>query len=120
MACRSFYLCIFLLLASMTVGMAQESSTVSTAGLRVAPVVSASSFSFPLSPVPIVTDEGTYMTDLPYIFPQVKEMPDIYKVADLALFCRWEVLMEKKATFPVKFRLGDVPTVDRLEGKRDW
>ncbi len=41
-----------------------------------------------------------------------------YKYEDLALFCRLEVQMEKAARFPVKFRLGEVQYVDRMEGKQ--
>lgn len=45
-------------------------------------------------------------------------MPKVYCYANLAFFCRLEVQMEKAARFPIKFRLGDVPYVDWLEGKR--
>ncbi|MEZ4984210.1 MAG: hypothetical protein R2795_04100 [Saprospiraceae bacterium] len=38
---------------------------------------------------------------------------------ELAFFCRVEVKMEKAARIPVLFRLGDVPYVDKLEGKRE-
>ncbi len=37
----------------------------------------------------------------------------------LAFFCRLELKIEKTTKFPVKFRLGDVEYVDRLEGKRE-
>jgi len=36
---------------------------------------------------------------------------------NLALFCKIEVRLEKATKFPVKFRLGEVDYVDRLEGK---
>lgn len=40
---------------------------------------------------------------------------------DLALFCKIEVKLEKKARIPVKFRLGDVQYVDYIEGKlKNW
>ncbi|MEL6629694.1 MAG: hypothetical protein AAFQ92_29705, partial [Bacteroidota bacterium] len=38
----------------------------------------------------------------------------------LAFFCRVELHLEKAANIPIKFRLGSVDYVDRLEGKRDW
>ncbi|MEM8585200.1 MAG: hypothetical protein AAGF87_13060 [Bacteroidota bacterium] len=38
----------------------------------------------------------------------------------LAFFCRIELHLEKAANIPIKFRLGSVDYVDRLEGKRDW
>lgn len=36
-----------------------------------------------------------------------------------AFFCRLELKIENTTKFPIKFRLGDVEYVDRLEGKRD-
>ncbi|GJM33008.1 MAG: hypothetical protein DHS20C18_20090 [Saprospiraceae bacterium] len=36
---------------------------------------------------------------------------------DMAFFCRLEVKLENAVKFPIKFRLGDVQYVDRLEGK---
>lgn len=44
-------------------------------------------------------------------------MPKAWQYKDLAFFCKMEVKMEKAARFPIKFRLGDVPYVERLEGK---
>jgi hypothetical protein len=38
----------------------------------------------------------------------------------LALFCRIEVILEKKNGIPIKFRLGDIDKVDQLEGKFLW
>ena len=49
---------------------------------------------------------------------QTKPIPQAWCYADLAFFCKIEVKMEKAARFPVKFRLGDVQYVDKLEGKR--
>mgnify|MGYP000456998746 FL=1 len=40
-----------------------------------------------------------------------------YNYDDLAIFCKLEVKMEKASGFPVKFRLGEVNYVERLEGK---
>lgn len=36
---------------------------------------------------------------------------------DLAFFCKIEVQLEKAAKMPIKFRLGEVQEVERLEGK---
>ncbi|MEZ4952646.1 MAG: hypothetical protein R2825_03600 [Saprospiraceae bacterium] len=36
---------------------------------------------------------------------------------DLATFCRLELKLEKAAKFPIKFRLGEVQYVERMEGK---
>ncbi|MCB9339941.1 MAG: hypothetical protein H6577_17590 [Lewinellaceae bacterium] len=49
--------------------------------------------------------------------PVPTALPDIYDCNALAFFCRVEVKLEKVVTFPVKFRLGDVQYVDKLEGK---
>lgn len=39
---------------------------------------------------------------------------------NMPFFCRIEYQHEKAAKFPVKFRLGEVNYVDRLEQKVDW
>ncbi|MEM9884928.1 MAG: hypothetical protein AAF849_03480 [Bacteroidota bacterium] len=36
---------------------------------------------------------------------------------NLGFFCKVEIKMEQKTQFPVRFRLGSVDYVDRLEGK---
>ncbi|HMN90755.1 MAG TPA: hypothetical protein PKD70_13890 [Saprospiraceae bacterium] len=46
------------------------------------------------------------------------EIPNVHRYEHLAFFCRLEVKMEQRLKIPFKFRLGDVPYVDRLEGKR--
>ena len=38
----------------------------------------------------------------------------------MPFFCRIENQLERSAKFPVKFRLGEVEWVDRLENKKDW
>ena len=44
-------------------------------------------------------------------------LPIVYQYEDLAFFCRIEVQMERAFKFPVKFRLGEVHYVERMEGK---
>lgn len=44
-------------------------------------------------------------------------LPQAYRYEDLAFFCRIEVQMERTFKFPVKFRLGEVQYVERMEGK---
>jgi hypothetical protein len=51
-----------------------------------------------------------------YVKPTV---PVIYSYHNLAFFCKMEVKLEKAVKMPIKFRLGDVDYVDRLEGKRE-
>ena len=46
-------------------------------------------------------------------------VPLVYSYDKLAFFCKVEVKLENAVKFPVKFRLGSVDYVDRLEGKRD-
>lgn len=40
-----------------------------------------------------------------------------YNYDELAIFCKLEVKMEKSAGIPIKFRLGEVNEVEKLEGK---
>lgn len=44
-------------------------------------------------------------------------MPAAYSYEKLGAFCKIEVQLEKAARMPVKFRLGEVQYVERLEGK---
>ncbi|GAB5554727.1 MAG: hypothetical protein Sapg2KO_43180 [Saprospiraceae bacterium] len=45
------------------------------------------------------------------------QAPKAYSFEHLAFFCRLEVKMEKASKMPVRFRLGTVDYVDRMEGK---
>lgn len=45
------------------------------------------------------------------------QAPKLYAYQDLAFFCRLEVKMDKASKMPVRFRLGSVDYVNRLEGK---
>ncbi|MCO6480140.1 MAG: hypothetical protein J5I94_26105 [Phaeodactylibacter sp.] len=45
------------------------------------------------------------------------EIPRAYSYDKLGAFCKWEVQLERAARVPVKFRLGEVQYVERLEGK---
>lgn len=72
------------------------------------PFFSSSSFT-PLSSSPA-----------PSVFQQKAAAPSIYSCENLAFFCKIEVKLEQSTGFPVKFRLGNVEYVDRLEGKRKW
>jgi len=81
-------------------------------------------------------DKAPLSLKTPYFSPHWKPKPfnsnvatDILNVlsivrpfrhSDLPFFCRIEYQHEQAAKFPVKFRLGDVQYVDRLEQKRDW
>lgn len=47
----------------------------------------------------------------------VARIPSLYDYDQLGFFCKWEVRLEAAAQFPVKFRLGEVNYVDRLERK---
>ena len=41
----------------------------------------------------------------------------LFNCNELAPFCRLELKMEKVAKFPIKFRIGEVQYVERMEGK---
>ena len=47
----------------------------------------------------------------------IATLPAAWRYEDLALFCKIEVKMEKALSMPVKFRLGEVQYVERMEGK---
>lgn len=61
------------------------------------------------SPIPSLKD----------VFQPQPTTPSVYAYRELAFFCKIEVQLEKASRFPVKFRLGDVQYVDKLEGKRE-
>jgi hypothetical protein len=67
---------------------------------------------------PIDFDKTKLLGTAPSATPKQMDMPLAWCYSDLAFFCKIEVKMEKAVRFPVKFRLGDVGYVDRLEGKR--
>lgn len=45
------------------------------------------------------------------------KVPSAYSYDHLGMFCKWEVQIERAVGLPVKFRLGEVQYVERLEGK---
>lgn len=49
--------------------------------------------------------------------PQPSPTPLVFSVESLPFFCKIEYKMGLNKKMPVKFRLGDVPYVDGLEGK---
>ena len=72
------------------------------------------------SNIPNYDTSGLFMkleTNYPSVLNNFAKQPTIYSFDHLALFCKIEVQLEKAVKFPVKFRLGDVQYVDKLEGK---
>ncbi|MEM8523906.1 MAG: hypothetical protein AAGG68_04645 [Bacteroidota bacterium] len=61
----------------------------------------------------------TFNTDTPVSLTQKIQALSLSETywEELGFFCKMEIKMEQKARFPVKFRLGTVDYVDRLEGK---
>jgi hypothetical protein len=59
---------------------------------------------------------------LKYSVPAINETNHLYKSAPIkGVICIWENNMEKSARLPMRFRLGCVEKIDRMEGKRrDW
>ncbi len=54
----------------------------------------------------------------PLRYLRTTPQPLTYQYKELALFCKMEVKLEKALRFPIRMRLGDVPYVDWMEGKR--
>ena len=49
--------------------------------------------------------------------PVMMRQKPIYSYDELGVFCKLEVQMERAFGLPVKFRLGEVQYVERMEGK---
>ena len=45
------------------------------------------------------------------------QVPKAYSYEHLAFFCKLEVQIENVTKLPIKFRLGDVQYIEKLEGK---
>ena len=45
------------------------------------------------------------------------QVPKVYNYDHLAFFCKLEVQIESITKVPIKFRLGDVQYIEKLEGK---
>ncbi|MBI5916396.1 MAG: hypothetical protein HY842_13550 [Bacteroidetes bacterium] len=89
------------------------------AGLRFDPKWVKTNPGLPMHPVSLLFS-GNPSTLLPgqkNLLATWPYLPAAWCYHDLAFFCKLEVKMEKAVRFPVKFRLGDVEYVDRLEGK---
>lgn len=51
---------------------------------------------------------------------QTGNQPKGWSYQELGLFCKLEVKMEKAFKMPVKFRLGEVQYVEKMEGKKGY
>jgi hypothetical protein len=101
---------VWLIAAFSTAFCCQVSAQAALRWSEPAPPVFQKSFAIPLPPAQ--TPETPAL--------RVELLRPAYRYEDLAFFCRLEVKMEQALRFPVKFRLGDVPYVDWLEGKRKY
>jgi len=100
------------------------------------PVFVSSTYKLLLAAPDLELDKAPIHMRTPYHSPHWRPMPFNSPLANdvlttLALFnnfnhnnmpffCKVEFQMEQAARFPVKFRLGDINYVDRLEQKVDW
>lgn len=58
------------------------------------------------------------IADLPtFAYARHQKTPSVYAYKELGVFCRLDVRLEKRAGFPIKFRLGEVQYVEKMEGK---
>ncbi|HMQ48484.1 MAG TPA: hypothetical protein PKA00_13750 [Saprospiraceae bacterium] len=51
------------------------------------------------------------------VYSRRQKIPTAYAYKDLGVFCQLDVRLERKAGFPIKFRLGEVQYVEKMEGK---
>ncbi|HXB31909.1 MAG TPA: hypothetical protein VNV35_00745 [Puia sp.] len=74
-------------------------------------------------PLPAPSLKWRGWTADPYILPPAIIL-DIYGsgpyMSSLGYFCRKEVQIEKMTRLPLRFRLGSLQEVNRLEGKPGW
>jgi hypothetical protein len=116
--------CILILLVGLLIGkagLAQQTYTISGKSLtQLKEDIQPTSLSLPNAVLPISgralarRDNSKIPMDITRV-----EVPKAYSFDHLGLFCKWEVKMEKAAGLPVKFRLGEVQYVERMEGKYD-
>lgn len=67
--------------------------------------------------IPSAMKQISSKTLLPLFQEARPQVPHVYSYEELGIFCKLDVQLEKKANFPIKFRLGEVSEVERLEGK---
>ena len=58
----------------------------------------------------------SFRLDVP-VRPDLVQMPPAYSYAQLGVFCKLDVQLERRLRVPVFFRLGDVRQVEAWEGK---
>ena len=58
-----------------------------------------------------------FPTDFPV---NVSSIPQVYRRHEQPVFCQFEWTVERKIKVPVRFRLGEVEYVDKLEGKSSY
>jgi len=66
---------------------------------------------------PRLTTKTIYQYPGRYFYP---EDYSSYYVSHLGFFCKKELQLEDKTHLPVRFRLGSLQEVNRLEGKPGW
>lgn len=50
---------------------------------------------------------------------RVSAQPSVFSVERLPFFCKHEYALDQKSKMKIRFRLGSVDYVDRLEGKKE-
>ena len=107
----------WVLIGFRDVGFAQSGAWYSLTGKRLNELRSAAPQSDPLKIRSVFLFPAAGKEDPGVSSPKRLTMPVAWKYEELAFFCRIEVKLERLAKIPIKFRLGEVQEVEKLEGK---
>lgn len=56
--------------------------------------------------------------NIPRLPPVLRVIPANYTLSELGFFCKQEIKLDKKTLVPFRFRLGNLESCNKMEGKR--